>query len=54
MIARPDDEYDDDPRGQHIDSREASDAQRFGDWQSKAVKGAIILFSAAIVLWFLL
>ena len=48
-------EYDDDPRGQHIYSPEASDTQRFGDWQTRAVEigGGLMLSVAiwAIVAW---
>lgn len=47
-MTRYDDEYDDDPRGQHIYSPEDSDTQRLGDWQSKAVITAVVFILACI------
>jgi len=40
-------EYDDDPRGQHIYSPEASDTQRFGDWQTRLAV-AVMMLGAAV------
>ena len=39
--------YDDDPRGQHIYSPEDSDTQKYGDWQTRAVVGCLMLAAVA-------